>query len=368
MVTVTFTGDVAFSHYFEEIDESRLVDDNVEHFLSSSDYCVANIEGAIIKTKDNKAERFVHSSDPKYCDLLKKLNIRVWNVGNNHILDYGSDGIIMTLEHAEATASSCIGAGKTETNANNPFIIEKGGGIGIISISNDNRKGEGGYCTFFYKNFDVIKEAIKNIKRNLRWCVVVVHAGDEFADMPMPETRKIYKKYLDFGADIVIGHHPHVVQNYEIFDSKIIFYSLGNFIFDTDYQRIQMHTDIGVLLKICFSDEKYSWECLATKLLRKENRVVVTELPIIFDEISCEQYHRLWKYAARQLVFANRKIAKYVLPERFKGYNAFLWNLRELYHCCKNKKSREWEIGKITSHFTRLNDMDKPFKNYMGYN
>ena len=66
---------------------------------------------------------------------------------------------------------------------------------------------------------------------------MVYHGGDEFFHVPMPYIRKQLKGYLDWGCDIVVAHHPHVVQGYEMLGKKAIFYSLGNFIFDTDYQR-----------------------------------------------------------------------------------------------------------------------------------
>lgn len=95
------------------------------------------------------------------------------------------------------------------------------------------------------------------IKEKCRWCVIVVHGGEEFASLPNPYTRVRYLKYLELGADVVVGHHPHVTENYELFeDGKVIFYSLGNFIFDTDYQRAHPYTDEGALLKLIFTEEK----------------------------------------------------------------------------------------------------------------
>ena len=106
---------------------------------------------------------------------------------------------------------------------------------------------------------DIIESAIKQAKANNRWCVVIAHDGEEFTSLPMPYTRDRYIKYLEFGADIVVAHHPHVPMNYELFDNnKAIFYSLGNFIFDTDYQRSQFNTEKGVLLKLIFTDSCFS--------------------------------------------------------------------------------------------------------------
>ena len=71
------------------------------------------------------------------------------------------------------------------------------------------------------------------------------------------QTKKL-KKLLSFGADIIVAHHPHTVQGYEKINNKMIFYSLGNFIFDTDFQRAQKGTDKGIVLKIEFTKDEFS--------------------------------------------------------------------------------------------------------------
>ena len=148
-----------------------------------------------------------------------------------------------------------------------------------------------------WDNYKVIKEKINEIKSQCDYCVVVVHGGEEFTQIPLPYARKRYKKYLKFGADYVVGHHPHVPQNYESFGSKIIFYSLGNFIFDTDYQRQQRNTDIGVLLKLKFEKGNSSFSSLSTKIDRENCLVVDTEPLFIFQDIDEKTYNKIIAYA-----------------------------------------------------------------------
>ena len=96
----------------------------------------------------------------------------------------------------------------------------------------------------------MIAKRIAEIKAKCRWCVVICHGGEEFAAMPLPYVRNRYLQYLELGADVVVGHHPHVPENYELLDNgKAIFYSLGNFIFDTDYQRAHLYTELFLILK-----------------------------------------------------------------------------------------------------------------------
>ena len=134
----------------------------------------------------------------------------------------------------------------------------------------------------------------------------------------MPYLRRRYKRYLKYGADIVVGHHPHVVQNYERFGNKIVFYSLGNFIFDTDFQRIQKYTDFGMLLKLNFTEDSYSWEALPIKNNRETKNISETENIPIFREITSFEYGLLWPLAAKHLCLNERKKNTFHHPEYSK--------------------------------------------------
>ena len=112
--------------------------------------------------------------------------------------------------------------------------------------------------------------------------------------MPLPYTRDRYMQYLQMGADVVVGHHPHVPENYEIFDDgKMIFYSLGNCIFDTDYQRAHLYTDTGVVLKLIFTEDKLDFEAIGTKIDRTCERIGAGSLPDVFTNIPAEEYEIL---------------------------------------------------------------------------
>ena len=122
------------------------------------------------------------------------------------------------------------------------------------------------------------------------------------------------------GADVIIGHHPHVPMNYEKVGDKIIFYSLGNFIFDTDYQRAQMNTEVGVLVKLIFSDKGIDFEAQGTFNNRAENRLEAGDLPAIFTEVGDEEYKRLIPLASQAFIEAEKKRKRFVKPEQFGAY------------------------------------------------
>ena len=145
--------------------------------------------------------------------------------------------------------------------------------------------------------------------------------------MPNPYTRERYLRFLELGADVVVGHHPHVPENYELFDNgKAIFYSLGNFIFDTDYQRVHLYTDTGVLLKLIFTEEKVDFESVGLQIVRGDERLELTPLPAIFTNIPENEYQLLAPLSARAFLAEERRKMIYLEPDRFRDAAEDVWN------------------------------------------
>ena len=134
-------------------------------------------------------------------------------------------------------------------------------------------------------------------------------------------------KYLEFGADVVVGHHPHVPENYELFeDGKAIFYSLGNFIFDTDYQRAHLYTDIGVLLKLSFTEDKMDFDAIGIRIIRGEERIDVTTLPDIFVNVPASEYELLAPLSAKAFVAEDMRKMIFLERDRFLNATQEVWD------------------------------------------
>ena len=174
----------------------------------------------------------------------------------------------------------------------------------------------------------MVKEVIHEIKKICRWCVVVVHGGNEFYSVPIPEIRKKIQNILSLGADVIVCHHPHVVQGYEFYENgkKIIFYSLGNFLFDTDYQRCQRNTKIGCLLKIYFYKNHFDFSYLGVNIGKGPNGPIeVSEFIPNFFEYTESTYYHLYKSSAWQsLLTEYRKRKFFNLNEKTYIY-AVIW-------------------------------------------
>ena len=140
---------------------------------------------------------------------------------------------------------------------------------------------------------------------------MVYHGGEEFVNVPMPYTRKLYKKFLKWGVDVVVAHHPHTVQGYEKVKNKMIFYSLGNFVFDTNFQRAQYGTDEGMLISLEFTKTDYKFKNLPIKINREAETIDSKNKSLYFKDISTN-YNKLWKISARKLykINSNKKELK----------------------------------------------------------
>ncbi len=330
--SIVFTGDIGFDRYMA----GRWTDENllakpVLDFFHSADHVVANVEGALIDAVDDGSRGvFFHSMDPAAAQVLQQMHADIWSIGNNHTMDAGAEGILSTKKIAAEMGSKTIGAGMNDTEASEPVYLNEAGGIGMFCVAYmaeciPATATEPGI--FRWDDMDYIAKRIAEIKAKCRWCVVVSHGGEEFNPLPSPYTRDRYLKFLELGADVVVAHHPHVPENYELFDNgKAIFYSLGNFIFDTDYQRAHLYTDVGVLLKLIFTKEKLDFEAMGIQIVRGEERIAEAPLPAVFTNIPAEEYELLAPLAAKAFVREDQRKMLYLEPERFTDAPEEVWN------------------------------------------
>ena len=330
--SIVFTGDIGFDRYMDKRwEDNDLLSKPVLDFFHSADHVVANVEGALIDAVDDGSRGvFFHSMNPAATKVLQDMHADIWSIGNNHTMDAGKEGVISTRKIAAELGCRTIGAGLNEVEASEPVYLDEAGGIGMFCVSYMNEcipatATEPGI--FRWDDLDYIKRRIDEIKARCRWCVIVSHGGEEFTSLPSPYTRDRYLKFLELGADVVVGHHPHVPENYELFDDgKAIFYSLGNFIFDTNYQRVHLYTDLGVLLKLIFTEDKLDFEAMGIQIIRGEERIDQAPLPDVFTNVPAEEYDRLAPLSAKAFVEEDRRKMVYLEPERFTDAPQEVWD------------------------------------------
>lgn len=297
-ISIGFTGDLGFSGYFTgACKKPDLLDNNLKEFFKANDATVINYENPITACRITRKKRLAHRSDPEALDFIKSnFSNPVLSFANNHLMDYGYIGMIDTIENTEAAGLPYIGAGRNIEEASKMIVLGDDIKIGIMSmqykkymVANDVHGGP------FHESSDAyIKKRVEEFRSKVDWLVLVYHGGDEFLYSPMPYIRKLLKKYLDWGCDVIVAHHPHVVQGFEYVGKKAIFYSLGNFIFDTDYQRVQEGTDRGMLLRLTFTKDGFSFEGVPTFIDRDRQTVSQGVPDPHFADISKTNYSALW--------------------------------------------------------------------------
>ncbi len=331
--TIVFTGDIGFDkHMAGKWEDEQLFSKPVLDFFHSADHVCANVEGAVYEAPpDDSRDAYFHTMNPKAVEVFQKMHADIWCIGNNHAMDAKEEGLQSTRKIAAENGCVTFGAGMNRKEASEPVYLNEAGGIGLLSLTYVSAKrypkSPDEPNIFSWEEWDVIAQRIAEIKAKCRWCVIVCHGGEEFNPMPSTYTRDRYIKYLELGADVVVGHHPHVPENYELFDNgKAIFYSLGNFIFDTDYQRSHQYTEMGVLLKLIFSEEKLDFEAIGTKITRGPEQIDIAPLPGIFENIPAEEYELLSPLGAKAFVAEEIRRMIFLHPETYEAYTEDDWN------------------------------------------
>ncbi len=342
-LSIAFTGDIGFDRYMDRMWEDKdLISNEVLDFLQSSDHVIANVEGPLVLSERNTTKegtaQLMHTMDPNVVSVLKDMHADVWNLCNNHIMDAGAMGVESTLSYAKEAGVETIGAGMNHKDAARPIYYDEAGGVGIFAVgyrrgckpSDENTAG----C-LLWNELDDIQKNIDEIKSHCKYCIIVAHGGEEFTALPSPYTRDRYLKFLEMGADIIVSHHPHVPMNYERVGEKIIFYSLGNFIFDTDYQRAQYHTQDGILLRLNLDENGFDFEAMGILIDREKEHIVKAELPDIFVDVPADEYELLAPLAAKMFIAATKRQQIYLNPKEYKDATEEKW--RE--HFANEKRS-----------------------------
>lgn len=242
-VSIAVTGDVMFARKMPSVlsfESSPF--SGVNDVVSNVDLLLINFENAATTSGDALKGDVPLKCDPSYVPLAKANNVTVAALANNHAIDYGITGMQDTLENLKNADITPIGAGNTEDEAHQAVVKDVNGRkITILNYMDSENFAEYSYDAMPYANgsnpgysaYDS-QDAQKQIGENNDSDLIVayLHFGNEYSNSPNENQVKIAHELIDYGADVVIGSHPHVTQGIEMYNGKPIFYSLGNFIFD----------------------------------------------------------------------------------------------------------------------------------------
>ncbi len=215
--------------------------------FDQQDLVVANLEGPVtnnqpvsVGTVPGSTNNYIFTFSPQIVSALKQHKVELVNLGNNHILNFGQDGYQQTLKYLSQGGIEYfgqIGSSVSKEQQQLSLIKEiRGYRIGFVS-----------YNQFAQVGLEPVLAKIEQIKKQVDLVIVFAHWGNEYQPKANQVITNWAHQLIDQGADVIIGSHPHVVQNHEIYQEKHIYYSLGNFIFD---QYFQPEVRQGLLVKL----------------------------------------------------------------------------------------------------------------------
>lgn len=236
-INILFAGDVMLDRHVrlqaQKDGYASLLSDPLKQLLQDQNIVVINLEGPVTQepsvslgSKVGSTNNYLFTFDPEAVRFLADHNMRLVNLGNNHITNFGQDGVISTLNYLYQAGIEHFGwvASSYELEEyNQEYLALELSGF-MIGFVNFNQ--------FSNQSFDSALELVRQMQAEVEYLIVYTHWGTEYAPEPNAVIKEQAHQLVDAGADLVIGSHPHVIQPFEDYQGKRIYYSLGNFIFD----------------------------------------------------------------------------------------------------------------------------------------
>lgn len=231
--------------------------------LADADLRVGNLEGTItgassLAQKDHSILRFTFN--PVQTDaVLNPLHFDALSLANNHSLDFGQDGYAETYRRLEKNGIAAFGHPYNVPGKISTTLLVKNKTICLV-----------GFHSLYEANTANVTDEIQRLRPNCWRVVVFAHWGEEYQEHSDVAQQAAAHAFIDAGADLVVGAHPHVVQEHEVYKGKAIFYSLGNFMFDQNFSWATTH---GLAVRADFYEDKTGFILTPTVIMEQHSSV-----------------------------------------------------------------------------------------------
>jgi poly-gamma-glutamate capsule biosynthesis protein CapA/YwtB (metallophosphatase superfamily) len=230
--------------------------------LAGAEITVGNFESTLSAAGSPTQGGDSFAASPRVRPALRAAGFDLLSLANNHVGDYGDRALRQTLDRFDSARIETVGAGRNLDAARRPVIIERDGvRVGFLAVDSigETPSATGTRAGTNRLNMPPrtgplnrsqlmrLTSDIRALDRRVDTVVVLTHWGTQYTHRPEPSQRTAARAFADAGADLVIGGHPHWVQGYEMAGSAVVVHSLGNFIFDMDFQT---KTREGIFLEI----------------------------------------------------------------------------------------------------------------------
>jgi hypothetical protein len=221
--------------------------------LQRAPIVMGNLEGPLAQKAQKQNRNFSYRVSPKVASSFLQAGINVVALANNHLVDCGREGVLETLEALAVAGVAPVGAGANQSAAHAPVIRESGGlQIGLLCYYWNRRCAATANLPGSAMGvFEELETDIRKLRSQVDRVVVTFHWGRPYKPEPSPRARLKALFAIDCGAHAVVGHHPHIIQPFEIYRGCPIFYSIGNFAFGSGNSRAE-----GLMLGFRFEDAR----------------------------------------------------------------------------------------------------------------
>lgn len=240
-ITLIAAGDVSFGRLRGQLllqEPERNDFEPLSELLEGADIRFVNLESQLSDQGGQTVSpinKLVFVGPPTGAGALKTAGIDIVSLANNHAWDYGREALLDTLSHLDARGVAYAGAGRDREAAYSPQIVERDGfRVAFVAVTDIWNQGLLRHHAGREHVADADRKALLKMVREARSLdgvaavVVSYHGGYEYVDTPHEGTRELLRAAVRAGADVVLGHHPHVLQRVEMVQGRPVFYSLGN--------------------------------------------------------------------------------------------------------------------------------------------
>lgn len=218
-------------------------DDEIADVLRAADLTVGNLETAVSERGEPQAKQYTFQAPPAALEALELAGFDAVSLANNHSLDFGEDALLDAVRLLSLRGIKAAGAGANLAEALAPRVVVRSGlrvaFVGLVDVGSEGPgfsrstweatpEGAG----IAWADVSTVTESVRAAVAVADIVVVMLHAGVEYGSTPSPGQRELAYAAIDAGARLVIGSHPHVLQQIEEYGGGLIAYSLGNFVFD----------------------------------------------------------------------------------------------------------------------------------------
>lgn len=260
-LTLIAGGDVSFGRLIGQMllrDPGRELFTTIDPLLKSADIRFCNLESQLSDQRGQTVHpqnNLVFTGPPAGADALARAGFTIVSTANNHAWDYGKKALFETMDNLDRAGVRYVGTGRDRHEAYRPVILEHNGvRLAMLAVTDIWNQGplwsHAGKEFVAGADFQALPAAIKALRADpsVDFIAVSYHGLAEYMDEPMPRTRELLRNAIDAGADLVIGHHPHVVQGVEWRGGRPILYSLGNLLMRMN-SRVPW-TEMGYLARV----------------------------------------------------------------------------------------------------------------------